>query len=262
MTNENKRARIQAIVTMLQQRNGASIKQLAQELDVTEMTIRRDIHVLQLNDLVNIFHGSVVLNPDKASADGALTYNIFSSGGVMEREKDLIGKEAAKLIKEGDVLFIDSGTTTEALVRHLQSELDISVICFSLNILEELKRKKISKLIFGGGYYHPETQAFECDEMVQFISGIRANKAFLSASGISRSLGFTCVKKYEEKLKKTFISNAGQRIVLADSSKFDVVKPLYYGSFSQIDTIITDHKLSKEWQEYLENEKVDCILSR
>ncbi len=262
MTNENKRARIQAIIAMLQQRNGASIKQLAQELDVTEMTIRRDVHVLQMNDLVNIFHGSVVLNPEKAADDGALTYNIFSSGGVMEQEKDQIGKEAAKLVEDGDVLFIDSGTTTEALVRHLQPGMDISAICFSLNILEELKRKKISKLIFGGGYYHPETQAFECDEMVQFISGIRANKAFLSASGISKSLGFTCVKKYEEKLKKTFIGNASRSIVLADSSKFDIVKPLYYGSFSQIDTIITDHRLGKEWQEYLAKEKVTCVLSK
>ena len=262
MAKEDKRNRLAEIISILQQRNGASVKQLAEELNVTEMTIRRDIKILQTNDVINIFHGSVVLNPNKSVAEGKAYYDIFYSSGVMESEKNAIGREAATLIKEGDSVFFDLGTTVEAMVRHLPIGLDITAICFSLNILEELRRKKITKLIFGGGYYHPDTQAFECDDMRRFFSGIRATKAFLSPAGISENIGLTCVKQYEEQIKKTMFENAEKCIVLADSSKFDVVKPSYIGPLAKVDTLITDAKVSEEWKALLAKEKVECVVAR
>lgn len=261
MTGEGKKARIEEIISILQQRNGASVKQLAEELNVTEMTIRRDMKILQANDIINIFHGSIVLNPNKVVENGKLSYDIFFRSGVMEREKDLIGNEAAKFIEEGDSIFVDIGTTSEALIRHIPAGMDITVISFSINVLEELKRKKINKLIFGGGYYHPDTQAFECDDMRRFISGIRASKAFISPAGISMNMGLTCVKQYEEQIKKTMVANAGKRIILADSTKFDVVRPSYICGFSEVDTLITD-KLSPEWEAFLHKEDVDCVIAR
>lgn len=262
MAKEDKRNRLAEIISILQQRNGASVKQLAEELNVTEMTIRRDIKILQTNEVINIFHGSIVLNPNRSVAEGKAYYDIFYSSGVMESEKNAIGREAAKLVKEGDSVFFDIGTTVEAMVRQLPVGLDITAICFSFNILDELRRKKISKLIFGGGYYHPDTQAFECDDMRRFISGIRATKAFISPAGISENIGFTCVKQYEEQIKKTMLENAGSCIVLADSSKFDVVKPAYIGALSQVDTLITDDKLSEEWKTILTKEKVECVIAK
>lgn len=260
MTMDKKRDRIARIIDILQERNGASIKQLAQEFGVNEMTIRRDLHVLQQNGLVNIIHGAAIFNPSALLDGGKPKYNIFSGESVRGDEKDRIGKEASKYVEPGDVLFVDIGTTAAAMVRHLGIGMNITVACFAMNTLEEIQKKKVEKLILGGGYYHMDTQAFECEETLQLIGGIRASKAFISPAGISMELGMTCVNKYEERMKQAFLHNSIQKILLADSSKFGKVRPCYFGDLTNIDMVITDKDIGSEWMEYFDKNNIKSIV--
>lgn len=123
--------------------------------------------------------------------------------------------------------------------------------CLNANVLFELRYKSGIKLLFCGGVFHKDTEMFESPESIQFINRIRANKVFLSAAGIHRKMGITCINPYEVPTKKAIIRSSLQRILLVDSGKFNQVHPAYFCDLDDIQVIITDKSLSKEWQNYI-----------
>ena len=256
-----KSQRINQMIDILQKRNGASIRQLSKELNVTEMTIRRDLEVLRTNNLVNIIHGAAIFNPEAEKADDDTKYNVFHEQDVMNRAKNRIGKTAARMIEPNDVIFIDIGTTAAAMAKYIPNGYPITVACFTMNTLQEVLIKNVEQLIFGGGYYHPNTQVFESPESLQTISNVRATKAFITAAGVSLELGLTCANKSEVETKRACIHNALETILLVDSSKFGQVKPAFFAEINQINTIVTDAGLSEEWQDAIKQLGIKLVIS-
>lgn len=251
MATNVKSERLDQIIQILRERNGASIKQLAHRLGVTEMTIRRDLESLRINNIINLVHGAAIYNPNAENTTGDVDYPAMKECGIMDAEKSRIGKAAAKLVVPGDVIFVDTGTTTVQLIKYLPAGLPITLACFTMNALSAVQKKNVEHLVFVGGYYHYNTQMFESPEAIQMIQRMRATKAFISAAGIDKKLGLTCVHQYEVSTKQACVETAQQKILLADSSKFDTVTPAYFGELSQIDTIITDNGITQEWQDFL-----------
>jgi DeoR family deoxyribose operon repressor len=93
-----------------------------------------------------------------------------------------------------DTIIIDIGTTIEHLARHISPNCPLTVLCFTINILFEVYKKNVDNLIMGGGYYHTNTQLFKSQEAINLIHRIRGNKYFMSAVGVSGTLGLTCMK--------------------------------------------------------------------
>lgn len=261
MASNKLQVRLDNIITLLKKQNGASIKQLANILDVTEMTVRRDLRTLQDNGLVTIIHGAAIYNP-QATGEGTdgITYDIETCTTVMSEEKARIGQAAARLVQPEDILFVDTGTTSIQLIRHLKQDMDITLACFAFNTFAEAKKKKINKILLGGGVFHPDTESFESPETLSMVSNIRATKAFIVPNAIEKQLGFMCVQEYEMNLKKSFISNSMERIILADSSKFGCVTQCFFGSFEDIDTLITDTALPEDWRKFLEGKGIRLLL--
>lgn len=251
--------RLNNIIQLLKEQNGASIKQLSQILDVTEMTVRRDLRSLQEEGIVTMIHGAAIYNPNVDDAQNPL-YTIPKCSPVMKDEKSRIGKAAAKLIEPGDILFVDSGTTTSQLIRNLPNGMDIVLNCFSYNIFSEAKTRGVDKIYLGGGIFHYDTEAFESPETLRMVESTRATKAFIVPNAIEMNLGFMCVQEYEMNLKKSFIANSMERIILADSSKFGSVTKCFFADFSSIDTIITDSGISDEWAEFLKEKGIKLIV--
>ena len=108
-------------------------------------------------------------------------------------EKDRIAKYAASLIRPDDWVFLDNGTTVSRMTFYLPTDFEYTVLCYNFLILAELLKHSNIKVIFPGGYYHPEDYNFTSPEAVEFIRRHRANKAFLSVSGVHQSLGITCI---------------------------------------------------------------------
>ncbi|WP_243116506.1 DeoR/GlpR family DNA-binding transcription regulator [Hydrogenoanaerobacterium saccharovorans] len=146
---------------------------------------------------------------------------------------------------------MDTGTTTERIVPHLPTNKDITVLCYNINVLMELRRNPGVKMMFAGGYYHSNTQMFESAEGISFIRSLRAQKVFVSAAGIHEGLGVTCIENYEVPTKRAILKSSLEKILVADSSKFDVVRSAYFCDLSQINTIVTDSGLSDEWKHRL-----------
>lgn len=256
--------RIKDIVSIIKNNNGASIKELSQKLDVSEMTIRRDIKILEDHNVLEVYHGSVVYNPNldnptisKEKSDYSLASNTF----IRDKEKVAIGERACELISDDDIIIIDSGTTTEKLSQNIKDSIKCTALTFSSNNLIHLVYKKNINLIFAGGKMDRETGIFVSSEGQDLIDNMRASKVFLSAAGVHKSLGLTCANGFEISAKKSIIKNSLEVILLVDSSKFDKVQSAYFCDLDDVDTIITDDGISDEWKNYIEEKNIKLIIA-
>ncbi|MDR1618276.1 MAG: DeoR/GlpR family DNA-binding transcription regulator [Treponema sp.] len=246
----NKPGRISQMIDVLRERNGASIRDLAQEFMVSEMTIRRDLERLRQDNIISLVHGAAIYK----------SYNLDFEEGVNIAEKERIGKAAAKRIQPDDTIIIDIGTTTEQMVRHIPQNFSISALCFTMNSLVEIHKKSIKSLIIGGGSFHPDTQLFESPETIELIRRTRAAKFFVSTAGINRKQELTTVNFYEVGVKQTCIQHADQKFLLVDSTKFDKVKSAYFAHLSDINVVITDDGIQEEWVHILEDMGIEVEI--
>ncbi len=248
-----KESRLEKLIEILRVRSFVSIKELSKLLEVSEMTVRRDLKTLENNYTAENISGTIVYNPSQLSAPEESGYNLTDQVEKRNMQKAAIGKYAASLVDTGDIIIIDTGTTTSHLAANLPANKDITVLCYNVNILMEIRRIPGLKMLFSGGYYYPNTQMFSSDEGIQFIRGLRAQKVFISAAGIHPQLGVTCVNGYEVPTKKAILESSVQKILLADSSKFDMVKSAYFCELHDISDVVTDSGLSEEWRQTLAN---------
>lgn len=257
---DKKTNRILEITQILQQRNGASVKELAAGLDVSEMTIRRDLELLSQAGVVSLVHGAAIYNSESDLSALQQHYLVPQERAVHTSEKDRIGKAAAALVNPRDTIILDIGTTTEKVARYIPLRSEIAVLCFTVNTMVEVQKREVDKLLFGGGVFHPGTQLFESPETVALIRRTRANKLFLSAAGISDEFGLTCVNQYEVAIKQASIDSSLEKILLATSFKFGRIRSSHFADFDQLDVIITDNGLSEEWREIIQKKNIKLIL--
>lgn len=252
--------RTNKIIEILKEKNGASVKELAKILNVSEMTIRRDLKVLNSNNIVTNVYGATIYNPSNTINNMSFNYDINTEIIKFENEKDKIGAAAAKLINNNDVIIIDTGTTTEKLAYSIDNNLEITALFYNVNILNALRKKKNIKMIFSGGYYHPNTEMFESPEGISLIENTRATKVFVSAAGVHESLGVTCSNNYEVATKKAILKSSYEKILLLHSEKFGKVHSSYFAELQEFNTIITDNRLSSQWIDKIKALNINLIL--
>lgn len=253
--------RTNKIINILKEKNGATVKELALTLGVSEMTIRRDLEVLKSNNIINIVYGAAIYNPSNSIEKLESFYNIENELIKHENEKIKIGRAAASLINKDDIIIIDTGTTTEKLAEFIDNNKNISVLIYNTNILMALSKKKNIKLIFSGGYFHPNTMMFESPEGISLIEKTRATKVFVSAAGVHENLGITCSNNYEVLTKQAIIKSSLEKILLIDSQKFGIVKSSYFAEITDFDTIITDNGITEEWQNKIHELGIKLIIA-
>jgi len=247
MATRKRQGRIEQILELLHGGRTASIQELSLRLSVSEMTIRRDLMLLAVQNKVHLVRAGAMLRSDSGGVP--IGFSLASDAGLRAEEKMRIGQKAATLIEPGDVIIIDSGSTTEWLARSLSREAPLTVICYALNILLEVGSRAKCTVTLTGGTFRSDTLVFESGEGVQLVQRFRVNKAFLSAGGVSDSLGVTCVDPAEAELKKASLQSAQSRILLVDSSKLGRVTRSWFASLSDFDAIVTDSGISLEYVE-------------
>lgn len=253
--NDKQKQRLQRIYSILEEKAYIPIKELSELLEVSEMTIRRDFNQFKSKENLSLVNGVILKNPSPEED----VYELSVAGSRCGTEKEAIGKLAASIIRPKDVIALDVGTTTEQIARFLTAAMDITVICYSYNILSRLRYNQISNIIFGGGVFREYSQTFESEEAVRLIRKYRINKAFISAAGVSEGLGITCMNTYEVPLKKAVIESSVEKILVFDSSKYDQIKPAYFADLDQFQTIITDNQISKEAEAYCREKNIKIL---
>lgn len=237
-----------------------NIKNLAGRLKVTEMTIRRDLRKLSHENIINLIPGGAVLKKNSVPVEDEEKYLIKTAESLMLEEKIKICRKAASLVEPNDVIIIDTGSTTENLPKFIPENMPLTIICYTLNVLFKVYENKNWKLVFPGGYFHEDTLMFERPEGIEMIKKIRANKAFISAAGVSEKLGLTCATSYEKNTKKAVIESSDTKILLIDSSKFGKIKISHFAELTDFDAIITDSGIPKKFKDIIKNSGIKLYV--
>ena len=256
-----KQERLRRIKEMLQQENGLPIQTIARHLGVSHMTVRRDLELLVERNEVKLIHGGVILPPRSDQHNGYSPYSLNSAETVMTEEKRRIGILAAGLIEPQDTLIIDSGSTTEFLARNIPADMRLTIICYALNIISASASLGDCRQVFAGGTMHENTLMFESPEGLQLIKRHRATKAFVSAAGVHLDFGVTCLNAYERETKRTVIESSDQKILLADSSKFGLIRSDYFAELSHFDTVVTDTGVAPHFAEQMNELGIRLMLA-
>ncbi len=238
--------RLDDILDILREGNAASTKELSQKLNVTEMTIRRDLNILALKNEIRVIHGGAIYTGQKFEAEG---YQFFDEETRYKKEKDSIGKKAASLIQHGDTIILDGGSTAECVARHITTDIEITVLCYSLNVINIIYRNKNWKKFISGGYFNDNSLMFEDPLEVNLIKSMRASKAFISATGVSSTLGLTCKNISEVETKKAVIASSDIKILIVDSTKFGKVHIAHFADLDDFNIIITDTDIPQEYRD-------------
>lgn len=249
-----KERRINNLLSLLQESPDLSVRNLAEMLNVSDMTIRRDLKYLKENQLFVRSHGIQIATPDTNNITNIENeYTLHSERTKYSGEKQKIGQFATSLIEMNDTLILDSGTTIAEMSKYIPEHMNLNITCYNYYTLAQLFPKEDVQITLAGGRLHKADQMFESSYANEMIKNQRANKFFLAASGIHEALGITCAHNYEVLTKRAAMSSSLTTILVADSSKFGLIRTAYVAPLNAVDAIITDSGLSEEWKEIIEN---------
>jgi DeoR family fructose operon transcriptional repressor len=231
--------------------------ELCELLGVSEATIRRDLEWLEEQGILERTHGGAILSQrlkfEPEYAARALAH---------PEQKGLIGAAATALIEEGDTIFVNSGTTTTEVIRHIPSGAKVTVVTNNLTAALQVHEVGFELILLGGTYY-PRSNAVIGHFAVENLRQMNANKTFIGADGISLKYGYTVPNNPEAELVRLMIERTrGQVIVVADHSKWGVVSNFEVARIDQIPTLVTDDKFSAEARAELAARNVKVVVAR
>jgi len=228
----NFQKRKQSILQTLADTGDAEIKKLATTLEVSEITIRRDLNQLAADGLLRRTHGGAIKvappNPPLPFANKA---------AINVEAKEAIARRAAAGINDGDIIFLDCGSTVFHLCPFIKNK-KIRVITNSLPIVLELQNSHVSINLIGGEF-DPERQAIHGKMAEYHIAKYRANRAFLGIDGIS-SRGCFANSEKEATLTMALAANSASAWLLCDNSKIGRETYWQFAGLQLIGTVITD----------------------
>lgn len=249
--------RRQKILQLLEEGNSYRVDDLSEKFNVSKDTIRRDLKKLEINGFIKRIHGGaykipgVLFNP-----------SVEHREMVLEKEKKAIGSIANELVKEGDAIFIDSGTTTAELAKCLQKR-NIVVVTNAINILSILLNNHwVNDIILTGGKLKKDGLYLMGGETEDQIKHYNFDKLFLGSSGVSIDFGITSPSREEAQVKRKMIDSSKEVILLVDHSKFDQRGLVTYASIDEIDTIVTDWNIDGKKVSKLEEKGINVIVAK
>ncbi len=257
--------RQEQVLKLIKKHNGVGIKELASVLNVSDMTVRRDLTRLSEKGLIQLIHGGAIYNSSvsrvpEIEGNTNTRYQLLAEDIRNADAKRRIGSKAAALVGPGDIIIIDSGSTTIHLAESVPEDLPFTAIFWALNIMEALRGKKDCTMIFAGGYFHENTMMFESPEGVGLVRRNRANKGFFAAGGVSGRLGVTNSNPYAVDIKQAALTSSLEKVLLVDSSKFGDIKPALYAELKDFDTVITDIDISDSYAQLIEELEIELIV--
>jgi DeoR/GlpR family transcriptional regulator of sugar metabolism len=249
--------RQQRILEILKKEFTARSSLLSEMLDVSEMTIRRDLDVLEGSGQVERTYGGAVFRQERVVGK----FHYQSSIKENPIEKQQIARKAASLIEPNDIVYIGEGTTAAQVVRYAEPGMPFSIFTNNLGVITEINDSP-AELILLGGTYNPATHALAGPLTMETIRQIHATKVFLGADGLSLNVGMTTPNLEIAVIERTMIQHThGKVIVMANHTKFGLVAAVSVTPLKNIDILITNRPIPHEFQKDLEIMGVSVIIA-
>ncbi len=225
------RERKQHILEVLHRDGRVVAKFLSAELELSEDTIRRDLRELAGEGLLQRVHGGA-LPASRALADFGARQSVSTA------EKAAIGRAAAALIKSGQVVFVDGGTTAVQLARHLPTDLRTTIVTHSPSVAVELVSHAAEVILIGGRLYKHSMVNVGAEAMDQ-IARIRADTYFMGVTGVQAEVGLTTGDSEEAAIKRALLGAAAETVVMASPEKLGAASPFVVAEARAASTLLT-----------------------
>lgn len=249
-----KEERHNLIVDYLLQHNSVLVSELATKLNVSSVTIRKDLTELEKEKKLYRNHGKAILiNP------------YINDRNVNEKfyveEKRLIGICAAKLITAKDSILIASGTTMHYFARQIHALEHLTVITASLQVSEILSQDPDIDIIQLGGLLRHSSLSVVSKYAEMMLSNFSCSKLYMGVDGIDLDYGITTTDMMEANLNRVMMQTAQKTIVLADSSKFGRRGFSKIGDMEEVDHIITDSRIPDATAKRIEEMGIELTIA-
>lgn len=240
------------ILNELYVNNIVYVNKLSAEFKVSEETIRRDLENLEKEGIVKRNYGGAKLLKSKE-----LPYSVRDTRN--KESKIIIAKKINELIKDDTSLFADSSSTViETLKRLAISNKKIHVVTNAVNPLYELNQSSL-EINSTGGKLLKYSSALVGTQTIESINKFNPDFAIISCKALSKTGMITDSNEYESHIKKLMISRANKVILALDSSKLDKKGFITFAELSDIDYIVTDHKLEDNWNDILKKNFIKIL---
>ena len=233
---ENK-SRQDRILEILEQQGYVTVKYLTETLHYSSATVNRDLNALQAQQLVRRSYGGV--EPVRSQY-----VPVFLRVHKTRVEKKHIGRAAAALVRDGDTVFIDGSTTAQCMEESLARRKDLTVVTNNIVLAANLSVRDIKVICLGGTVAEPPSMLCGA-ETAENAARYRVDKMFFATKAAS-SNGLIASGEYYDPMLRAIAKNAGQVVYLVDHRKIDQPFCELYGSFDDVDCVISDHEFSEE----------------
>jgi len=232
------------------------VKDMSKALGVTEVTVRRDLTFLERNGLLKKTYGGAVLTgPEVATS---VRYRQTRK----LKAKKIIGKLASELIKDGDIIYLEAGSTCYEIIAYLAERKKLTIIVNSLYLMRRLGELTGQKIIIIGGQYRPDRMDMVGPGAETAIAQLSGFKAFTGADDITIDAGISGADVVTVGFAKLVLKQASEVVFVGDHTKFDNPALYKIAEIDQLDYIVTNARPSNAWRKIAKEKNIKLIYPK
>jgi DeoR family glycerol-3-phosphate regulon repressor len=248
-------ARHEQIVELVTQKGFVSIEDLASYFDVTPQTMRRDINTLASENRVRRFHGGASAAPSTQNTEYAKRKHLQSP------EKERIARAVAEQIPDQASLFINIGTTNEAIAKALLHHTGLKIITNNLHVAAIVGGKEDFEVIIAGGKVRSKDGGIIGEATLDFVKQFRVDFGIIGISGIDDDGALLDFDYQEVRVSQAIITNSREVVLAADHTKFGRQAMIKLGNLSDIHTFVTDRLPDKHYLPALKQDNINLLVA-
>lgn len=256
--------RRQRILELMHANGAVSLRDIAQAVQSSEVTVRRDLRILEADGLLNRHHGGATLPGALATPPGALSREptYAQKAQVAAAEKAAIAELAASLVEDGDAIVIGAGTTTQLFAQQLTRYAELAVVTNSLLVAQALANAPRVEVVLTGGTLRGAILALVGSAAERSLAGLRVRRAFISGNGLTPERGVSTPNMQVASVDRALAAAAEEIVVLADHTKIGVDTMVQTVPTDEIDHLVTDDAAPRDVLDELANRAVRLHVAR
>ncbi|HZG56717.1 DeoR/GlpR family DNA-binding transcription regulator [Paenibacillus sp.] len=247
------------IVQLVQERGKVLVPDLIAHFQVSPATIRNDLRDLEANGLIKRTHGGAI-PPDTLKVG----FELENQNKTVKhhKQKQAIARRALQFVEDGDIIILDTGTTTLELAKLLKDRRNVTVIVNDIEIARCLEDFEGVQVVIIGGTLRKKFHCTIGPFAANLLSELNVDKAFLGTNGFSLQKGCTTPDINQAEIKRIMVKISSQVIVLCDSSKIGANSFVQFASPEQIDAFVTDDDVKPGVVEEFAEQGLELIIAK
>ncbi len=250
--------RHQTILDLVQRYESVRVTDLAEQLNVSESTVRTDLETLSEQGFLVRVRGGAIARQDRRADDVPLY--LTQKAQTHAREKQAIARWAAGMIEDGDIIMLDASSTIFHIAPFVRDRRELTVFTNGIDVARLLAKEPSNTVIILGGILRSNGNSITGEISKQVLQDYHVQTAFVSCSGFTPDQGFFEIDLREAQMKTLMIQAAQQRVALLDSSKVGRVGLTVFGTLADFNTVVTDENISRPVIEAIRRAGVHVIV--